>query len=49
MGLWYSTYLAFAVSRNDPMAYLGLIRTPAKTVFQIGEIGAIILTDALVV
>lgn len=49
IGLWYSMYLAFVVNGSDPEAYLGLIRTPAKTVFQVGEVGAIIMTDALVV
>jgi hypothetical protein len=37
------------VNGADPMAYLSLIRSPAKTIFQTGEIGAIVLTDALVV
>ena len=42
-------YLAFIVYGRDPEVYLALIRTPAKTVFQVGEIGAIVLADALVV
>lgn len=42
-------YLAFVVNGHDPQVYLGLIRTPAKTVFQIGQIGTILLTDALMV
>ncbi|KAF8232100.1 hypothetical protein L208DRAFT_28578 [Tricholoma matsutake] len=49
IGLWYSMYLAFVVNGHDPQVYLGLIRTPAKTVFQIGQIGTILLTDALMV
>jgi hypothetical protein len=42
-------YLTFVVNGHDPQVYLGLIRTPAKTVYQTGQIGSIILTDALVV
>jgi len=49
IGLWLNTYMTFVVHGADPMAYLSLIRSPAKTLFQTGEIGAIVLTDALVV
>jgi hypothetical protein len=41
--------MAFVVNGPDPEAYLGLIRTPAKTVIQTGQLGAILLADALVV
>jgi len=37
------------VNGADPMAYLSLIRSPAKTIVQTGQIGAIVLADALVV
>ena len=49
IGLWLNTYRTFVVNGADPMAYLNLIRSPAKTVFQTGQIGAIVLADALVV
>jgi hypothetical protein len=42
-------YAAFVVNANDTEAYLDRIRTPAKTVIQTGQVGAIILADALVV
>jgi hypothetical protein len=41
--------MAFVVHGANPESYLGLIRTPAKTVIQTGQLGAIILADALVV
>jgi hypothetical protein len=41
--------MAFVVYGSDPEVYLGLIRTPAKTVIQTGQLGAILLTDALMV
>ena len=34
---------------QDPESYLGLIRQPAKTAFQTGQVAAIILADGLVV
>jgi hypothetical protein len=37
------------VNANDTEAYLDRIRTPAKTVIQTGQVGAIILADALMV
>jgi len=49
IGLWYNAYLAFVVNGDDVLEYLGLIRTSPKTVFQVGEIGAIVLADALMV
>jgi len=49
IGLWMNIYAAFVVNANDTEAYLDLIRTPAKTVIQTGQVGAIILADALVV
>jgi hypothetical protein len=41
--------MAFVVNATDVAAYLALIRTPAKTVIQTGQLGAILLADALVV
>jgi hypothetical protein len=41
--------MAFVVHGTNPEAYLGLIRTTAKTVIQTGQLGAIFLADALVV
>jgi hypothetical protein len=49
MGLWFHIYTTFVVNAADPLAYLNLIRSPAKTVIQTGQLGAIILADALVV
>jgi len=49
MGLWFHIYTTFVVNAADPLAYLNLIRSPAKTVIQTGQVGAIILADALVV
>jgi len=49
MGLWLNAYRTFVVNGADPMAYLSLIRSPAKTIIQTGQVGAIILADALVV
>ncbi|KAF8222276.1 hypothetical protein L208DRAFT_1462131 [Tricholoma matsutake] len=49
IGLWINIYMAFVVHGNNPEAYLGLIRTPAKTIYQTGQVGAILLADALVV
>jgi len=49
MGIWIHIYTTFVVNGNDPLAYLGLITTPAKTIIQTGQVGAIILADALVV
>lgn len=49
IGLWINIYMAFVVHGSNPEAYLGLIRTPAKTIIQTGQLGAILLADALVV
>jgi hypothetical protein len=49
IGIWVNTHAAFVVNAKDPEAYLDLIRTPAKTIIQTGQIGAILLADALVV
>jgi len=49
IGIWVNIYMAFVVNGNNPEAYLDLIRTPAKTVIQTGQVGAILLADALVV
>jgi len=49
IGLWINIHRAFVVHGQDPESYLGLIRTPAKTIIQTGQLGAIILADALVV
>jgi len=49
IGLWINIHRAFVVYGADPESYLGLIRTPAKTIIQTGQLGAIILADALVV
>jgi len=49
MGLWLNAYRTFVVNGADPIAYLSLIRSPAKTIIQTGQVGAIILADALVV
>ena len=49
IGIWVNIHMAFVVNAKDPEAYLDLIRTPAKTIIQTGQIGAILLADALVV
>jgi len=49
MGIWVHAYTTFVVNGNDPLAYLNLIRSPAKTIIQTGQVGAILLADALVV
>jgi len=49
IGLWINIYVAFIVHAKDTEAYLELIRTPAKTVYQTGQVGAIILADGLMV
>jgi len=49
IGLWINIHAAFVVHANDTEAYLDRIRTPAKTVIQTGQVGAIILADALIV
>jgi hypothetical protein len=48
-GLWMNMYMALAVHGKNPELYLQLIRTPAKLVMQVGQVGAIVLADALVV
>jgi hypothetical protein len=42
-------HTTFVINIKDPEAYLDLIRSPAKTVIQTGQVGAILLADALVV
>jgi len=49
MGLWLNTYRAFIVHADNTAAYLNLIRSPAKTIVQTGQLGAIILADAVIV
>jgi hypothetical protein len=49
IGLWINIHAAFVVHAEDTEAYLDRIRTPAKIVIQIGQVGAIILADALMV
>jgi len=49
IGIWIHIYTTFVVNGKDPLAYLNLIRSPAKTIIQTGQVGAILLADALVV
>jgi len=49
MGIWIHIYTTFVVHLADPEAYLDLIRSPQKTIIQTGQLGAILLADALVV
>jgi hypothetical protein len=49
MGIWIHIYTAFVTNANDPETYLDLITSPAKTIIQTGQVGAILLADALVV
>jgi len=49
IGIWINTHMTFVINAKNPEAYLDLIRTPAKTVIQTGQVGAILLADALVV
>lgn len=49
IGLWINIHAAFVVHAADTEAYLDRIRTPAKTIIQTGQVGAIILADALMV
>jgi len=49
IGLWINVYRAFVVNAADTEAFLDLIRSPAKTIIQTGQLGAIILADALMV
>lgn len=41
--------MTFVVHGKDPEAFLDLIRSTPKTVIQTGQVGAILLADALVV
>jgi hypothetical protein len=41
--------MAFVVYGKDPEVFLGLITSTPKTIIQTGQLGAIILADALVV
>jgi len=49
LGIWNHIYTTFVVHGDDPLAFLNLIRSPQKTVIQTGQVGAILLADALVV
>lgn len=49
IGIWVNVHMAFVLYPKGPKAYLSLIRTPAKSAFQTGQVGAILLADALVV
>lgn len=49
MGIWINAYRAFIVNAKNTEAYLDLIAQPAKTIIQTGQVGAIILADALMV
>jgi len=49
VGLWIHMYTTFVVNADDPEAYLDLIRSPPKMIIQTGQVGAIILADALMV
>lgn len=49
LGIWINTYEAFVVHSANPLPFLGLITSHPKTIFQTGQLGAILLTDALVV
>ncbi|KIM89431.1 hypothetical protein PILCRDRAFT_813369 [Piloderma croceum F 1598] len=49
MGIWIHIYTAFVANANDPETYLDLITSSAKTIIQTGQVGAILLADALVV
>ena len=48
-GIWINAYRAFIVNAKNTEAYLDLIASPAKTILQTGQVGAIILADALMV
>jgi len=48
-GIWINAYRAFIVNAKNTEAYLDLITSPAKTILQTGQVGAIILADALMV
>ena len=47
--IWINAYRAFIVNAKNTEAYLDLITSPAKTILQTGQVGAIILADALMV
>jgi len=49
VGLWMNVNYAFVLYPGGPTEFAGLIRTTPKTVLQVGQVGAIILADALVV
>ncbi|KIM77170.1 hypothetical protein PILCRDRAFT_825517 [Piloderma croceum F 1598] len=49
IGLWIHMYTTFVVNADNPEAYLDLIRSPQKTIIQTGQVGAILLADALMV
>ena len=49
IGIWINIHATFVVNAADTEAYLDRIRTPAKTIIQTGQVGAIILADALMV
>lgn len=42
-------YEAFVVNSGNPIPFLSLITTHPKTIFQTGQLGSILLTDALMV
>lgn len=48
-GVWVRTYIAVVSYPEGPDAYWSLITTPEKTVTQTGQLGAILLGDAMTV
>ncbi|KAF7979754.1 hypothetical protein HWV62_41142 [Athelia sp. TMB] len=49
LGIWAYFYWAILVYPGGPQAYFGLVRTPCKTAYQTGQLGAIMLTDLLMI
>jgi hypothetical protein len=49
IGSWINAYRALVVNGKDPEAYFGLVDTPAKTIIQVGQVGGILIADALLV
>jgi len=49
LGVWVRTYKAFCLYPTGPIAYFALITTPEKTATQVGQVGGVILGDAMMV
>ena len=49
LGIWAYFYWAILVYPEGPDAYFKLVRTPCKTAYETGKLGAIMMADILMV